>query len=340
MSIAERLEPDQLHASVRAFVDEVVLPGVAGWDRADELPDGVLARLVDLGLTGALVPSRYGGAGLGVGDLWPAWRVLSQGWISLTGAINPTNLATTLLVRHGTEAQRARWLPGIASGAILASFSITEPQAGSDLQRIETGARRADGGGLVLDGDKRWVAGGVSSDVVFLMAAVDGDDKPSCVILPAEGRDSPSWRLEEIDKLGVPIISHTGQTGIGAGMPGGAGIKLRPCNPMYLDDLAADFPTLQIIMAHPSVPWQSEAISIATHKANTYIDLSGWSPKYFAPELVRAANTMLRTKVLFGTDYPVIDPDKWVTEFEKLEMKPEVLPLVLKENAAKLLGLA
>lgn len=146
--------------------------------------------------------------------------------------------------------------------------------------------------------------------------------------------------FEEIDKLGVPIISHTGQTGIGAGMPGGAGIKLRPCNPMYLDDLAADFPSLQIIMAHPSVPWQSEAISIATHKANTYIDLSGWSPKYFAPELVRATNTMLRSKVLFGTDYPVIDPDKWVTEFEKLDMKPEVLPLVLKENAAKLLKLS
>lgn len=145
--------------------------------------------------------------------------------------------------------------------------------------------------------------------------------------------------FEEIDKLGVPILSHTGQTGIGAGMPGGAGIKLRPCNPMYLDDLAADFPNLKIIMAHPSVPWQAEAISIATHKANTYIDLSGWSPKYFAPELVRATNTMLRSKVLFGTDYPVIDPDKWVTEFEKLEMKPEVLPLVLKENAAKLLGL-
>jgi alkylation response protein AidB-like acyl-CoA dehydrogenase len=203
MSIAERpVEPEQLHASVRAFVDEVVLPGVAGWDRADELPDGVLARLVGLGLTGALVPARYGGAGLGVGDLWPAWRVLSQGWISLTGAINPTNLATTLLVRHGTEAQRERWLPGIASGEVLASFSITEPQAGSDLQRIETSARTADDGGLVLDGDKRWVAGGVSSDVVFLMAAVDGDEKPSCVILPAEGRDSPSWRLEEIDKLG------------------------------------------------------------------------------------------------------------------------------------------
>lgn len=153
--------------------------------------------------------------------------------------------------------------------------------------------------------------------------------------------DRKSYPLfEEIDKLGVPIISHTGQTGIGAGMPGGAGIKLRPCNPMYLDDLAADFPSLQIIMAHPSVPWQSEAISIATHKANTYIDLSGWSPKYFAPELARATNTMLRSKVLFSTDYPVIDPDKWVTEFEKLDMKPEVLPHVMKENAAKLLKLS
>src|SRR5690349_19659291 len=118
MSIAERREPAELHASVRAFVDDVVLPSVAEWDRADELPDGALARLVDLGLTGALVPAQYGGAGLGVSDLWPAWRVLSQGWISLTGAINPTNLATTLLVRHGTEAQRARWLPGIARGEV------------------------------------------------------------------------------------------------------------------------------------------------------------------------------------------------------------------------------
>ncbi|WP_155891984.1 acyl-CoA dehydrogenase family protein [Conexibacter woesei] len=204
MSTRERLEPEQLRASVEAFVDDVVLPNVAAWDREDELPDGVLGRLVELGMTGALVPSEYGGGGLGVADLWPAWRVLSRGWISLTGAINPTNLATTLLVRHGTEAQRERWLPGIAAGAVLASFSITEPQAGSDLGRLETSARRAEDGrgGLVLDGDKRWVAGGVSSDVVFLMASVGGDEKPSCVILPADGRDSPSWRLEEIDKLG------------------------------------------------------------------------------------------------------------------------------------------
>jgi alkylation response protein AidB-like acyl-CoA dehydrogenase len=195
----------RLHEAVRTFVDDVVLPGVAGWDASDELPDDVLGRLVSLGLTGALVPRDFGGPGLGVADLVPSWRTLSQGWISLTGAVNPTGLATTLLLRHGTDAQRERWLPGIARGAILASFSITEPQAGSDLGRIETTARRApDGRGLVLTGDKRWVAGGVTSDVVFLMAEVDGgpDAKPSCVILPADGRDTPTWRLEEIDKLG------------------------------------------------------------------------------------------------------------------------------------------
>ncbi|HEV7753218.1 MAG TPA: acyl-CoA dehydrogenase family protein [Baekduia sp.] len=195
-------DPTALDAAVEAFVAGTVLPQVATWDAQDELPAVVLQRLVELGLTGALVPAGYGGAGFGVADLVPAWRTLSQGWISLTGAVNPTGLAIALLVRHGTDAQRERWLPGIARGEVLASFSITEPQAGSDLGRLETTARRRAGGGLILDGDKRWVAGGVSSAVIFLMAEVEGSDKPSCVILPAAGRGSASWTLEAIDKLG------------------------------------------------------------------------------------------------------------------------------------------
>jgi alkylation response protein AidB-like acyl-CoA dehydrogenase len=214
MTLSPPADPTTLHAAVRRFVDDVVLPSVAEWDAADELPDAALARIVDLGLTGALVPRAYGGQGLGVVDLVPAWRTLSQGWISLTGAINPTGLATTLLVRHGSEAQRERWLPAIARGEALASFSITEPQAGSDLGRIETTARRPSAGarGLVLDGDKRWVAGGVSSDVVFLMAEVEGSEKPSCVILPADGRDTTSWRLTEIDKLGYRGVESAAYT--------------------------------------------------------------------------------------------------------------------------------
>ena len=191
--------PD-LHAAVRAFVDDVVLPQVEAWDRADDLPGEVLRELVALGVTGALVPRSHGGGGLGMAELAPVWRTLSHGWISLTGAINPTGLATTLLVRHGTDAQRDRWLPPIARGAVLASFSITEPQAGSDLGRIETAAAPRAGGGLVLDGEKRWVAGGVSSEVIFLLAEVDG--APSCIVLSAEGRGSDTWQVEELDKVG------------------------------------------------------------------------------------------------------------------------------------------
>jgi len=144
---------------------------------------------------------------------------------------------------------------------------------------------------------------------------------------------------EVIAEAGLPALFHTGQTGIGAGMRGGGGLKLKYANPMYLDDVAADFPDLPIIMAHPSVPWQDEQLSVATHKPNAYIDLSGWSPKYFEAKLVQYANTLLKNKVLFGSDNPVIQPERWLADFEKLPVKPEVRPLILKENAVKLLKL-
>ncbi|WP_052668702.1 amidohydrolase family protein [Nitriliruptor alkaliphilus] len=142
-----------------------------------------------------------------------------------------------------------------------------------------------------------------------------------------------------IEELGVPALFHSGQTGIGAGLPGGGGVRLKYSNPMELDDVAVDFPGLTIICAHPSVPWQDEALAVATHKPNVYIDLSGWSPKYFPPQLVRQANSLLKRKVLFGSDFPVITPDRWLRDFEGLDLKDEVRPLILKENAIRALGL-
>jgi predicted TIM-barrel fold metal-dependent hydrolase len=144
---------------------------------------------------------------------------------------------------------------------------------------------------------------------------------------------------EVLEELGVIGLFHTGQTGIGAGLPGGRGIKLRYSDPMLLDDVAADFPQLQMILAHPSVPWVDSSISIATHKANVHLDLSGWSPKYFPPQLVRQANSLLKHKVLFGSDYPVINPDRWMAAFDQLDITDEVRPLILKDNAVRLLGL-
>jgi predicted TIM-barrel fold metal-dependent hydrolase len=153
--------------------------------------------------------------------------------------------------------------------------------------------------------------------------------------------DDPSFRplFAALEELGSIALFHTGQNGIGAGLPGGRGIKLRYSNPLLIDDVAADFPGLRVILAHPSVPWQAEAISMATHKSNVHIDLSGWSPKYFPPELVKAARGRLRHQVLFGSDYPLITPEKWIEEFTALGIPDEVLPLVLKDNAARLLGL-
>ena len=145
---------------------------------------------------------------------------------------------------------------------------------------------------------------------------------------------------EAIAAAGMPALFHTGQTGLGSGLPGGHRIKLRFSDPMLLDDVAADFPDLTVVMAHPAVPWVDSQIAIASHKANVFVDLSGWSPKYFPPQLVSAIGRQLRTKALFGTDHPYISLERWRRDFDALGVDAEVLPLILKQNALRVLGLA
>jgi predicted TIM-barrel fold metal-dependent hydrolase len=137
----------------------------------------------------------------------------------------------------------------------------------------------------------------------------------------------------------LPAIFHSGHSGIGTGMPGGGGLKLKYSNPIYLDDVAADFPDMTVIIAHPSWPWQDEALSVCLHKPNVYIDLSGWSPKYFPAELVNRANGQLKHKMLFGSDFPLISPDRWIKDFKEAGFKPEVHDLILKQNAITALNL-
>jgi len=144
---------------------------------------------------------------------------------------------------------------------------------------------------------------------------------------------------EVIEEYRLPALFHTGHAGAGARTPGGGGIRLKYGNPMFLDDVAVDFPTMPIVLAHPSFPWQDEALSVAIHKPTVFIDLSGWSPKYFAPQLVQHANTILRDKMLFGSDFPLITPDRWMADFETIGIREEVKPLIMKENAVRLLSL-
>lgn len=162
---------------------------------------------------------------------------------------------------------------------------------------------------------------------------------------PSQQEFYPDDRLayplyELLAEHGLPALFHSGQTGVGSSLPGGGGIRLKYSNPMLLDDVAADFPELPIVLAHPSVPWQDEALAVALHKQQVYIDLSGWSPKYFPPQLVRYADTLLADKVLFGTDFPLLTPERWLADFDQLAIKDENKPKIMKENAARLLKIS
>ena len=155
-----------------------------------------------------------------------------------------------------------------------------------------------------------------------------------------EPYDRMAWPLYEvIAEYKLPAIFHSGHSGIGSGMRCGGGLRLQNSNPMLLEDVAIDFPDMQIVIAHPSWPWQDEAISLAMHKPNIWIDLSGWSPKYFPPQLVQYANTLLKDRVLFGSDFPLITPERWMKDFEEAGFRDEVKPLILKDNAMRLLRL-
>ena len=152
--------------------------------------------------------------------------------------------------------------------------------------------------------------------------------------------DRITWPLYEvIAEHGMPAIFHSGHSGIGSGMPGGGGLRLEYSNPMHLDDVAIAFPDMKIIVAHPSWPWQDEALSLALHKPNVWIDLSGWSPKYFPPQLVQFANTLLKERMLFGSDFPLITPERWMRDFHDAGFREEVKPMIMKDNAVRLLGL-
>jgi predicted TIM-barrel fold metal-dependent hydrolase len=152
---------------------------------------------------------------------------------------------------------------------------------------------------------------------------------------PSDREFFPIFEAAEEEKL--VVLSHTGFTGLGAGTPGGMGIRLRHADPMHLDEVAATFPGLQIVMAHPSWPWQPEALAVAQHKTNVWIDLSGWSPKYLSAELLDAVRGPLRDRTLFGTDFPFLTVEKWLRDWETLEMPDDLTRQVLYENAARLL---
>jgi predicted TIM-barrel fold metal-dependent hydrolase len=155
--------------------------------------------------------------------------------------------------------------------------------------------------------------------------------------LPSDHRFDPLW--EAASALGAICLFHTGMMAAGAGTPGGRGEVLEYTRPIHLDALAARFPSLTIVAAHPSWPWHEEMLAVARHKTNVNLDLSGYLPRYMPESFLKMATSLLQDQVLFGSDYPFIMPERWLADFETVTVRDEVREKILIGNARRLLGL-
>lgn len=145
--------------------------------------------------------------------------------------------------------------------------------------------------------------------------------------------------FDRIEAFDVPCIFHGGNSQFGGGVPGGRGLHIRYGDPLLLDDLAARHPDLDIIIAHPAFPWEREQLATCLHKGNVYMDLSGWLPRYIDDQVLQYARTLLQDKVMFGTDYPMLEPRRWLEDFADLDFDTDVQRKLLWENAERLLDL-
>jgi predicted TIM-barrel fold metal-dependent hydrolase len=153
-------------------------------------------------------------------------------------------------------------------------------------------------------------------------------------VYPNDPRLRPVYKA--IDDAGGVVLVHTGTSGIGGGLRGGGGFKLDYSRPIWVDGVAAEYTNASFILAHFGWPWVSEAIAISLQKANVYLDLSGWSPKYIPQEVWSYTNTLLQDRVLAGSDYPFIKPRRWLEEFAHVPLKEDVKEKVLHLNAERL----
>jgi len=203
---------------IRQFADEQILPNAGRLDRADEFPTEIVAQMRELGLFGVTIPEEYGGMGLDLATYAMIVEELSRGWISISGIVNTHFIGSYLLMKFGTEDQRRRYLPSMATGEVRAAFSLSEPEMGSDVQAIKTHAERRDDGKWEINGQKMWVTNGLMSGLVFVLVKTDPDAKPrhrgfTCFI--AEKEPGVSTNVGEYAGLDVPPkIQKLGYKGV------------------------------------------------------------------------------------------------------------------------------
>jgi len=171
-------EQTEIVDTVRAFVDKDVVPVASELEHADEFPTRLVETMKAMGLFGSTIPEEYGGLGLGLDTYALVQMELARGWVTLPGIMNGSFIAATMILLHGTEEQRRRHLPRLASAEVRAAFSMSEPHAGSDVQSIRTTARR-DGDDYVLDGQKMWVTNAWRAGLIAVLAKTDPAAEPA-----------------------------------------------------------------------------------------------------------------------------------------------------------------
>src|SRR6185295_10036028 len=192
---------------VRQFVDNEVIPIAEEHDHEDEFPEAIVEQMKELGLFGVTIPEEYGGMGLDLTTYVMIVEELSRGWISISGIVNTHFIGSYLLMKFGSDEQKQKYLPRMATGEIRAAFSLSEPELGSDVQAIKTSAKKRDDGRWEINGQKMWVTNGLLSSLVFVLVKTDPEADPrhrgfTCFI--AEKEPGVSENTGEYAGLNVP----------------------------------------------------------------------------------------------------------------------------------------
>jgi alkylation response protein AidB-like acyl-CoA dehydrogenase len=203
---------------VRQFADEQIIPNAEHYDHEDEFPEPIVEKMKELGLFGVTIPEEYGGLGLDLTTYAMIVEELSRGWISISGIVNTHFIGSYLLMKFGTDEQKEKYLPRMATGEIRAAFSLSEPELGSDVQAIKASATKGDDGTYEINGQKMWVTNGLLSTLVFVLVKTDKDADPpykgmTCFI--AEKEPGASENTGEYAGLTVPPkIKKMGYKGV------------------------------------------------------------------------------------------------------------------------------
>ena len=210
-------EQQAITEMVRQFTDQQILPSAEHFDHEDEFPAEIVEQMKELGLFGVTIPEEYGGMGLDLTTYVMIVEELSRGWISISGIINTHFIGSYLLMKYGTDQQKQKYLPRMATGEIRAAFSLSEPEMGSDVQALKTNAKK-DGDYWVINGQKMWVTNGLRSDLVFVLVVTDPDAEKrhqgmTCFIAEKEGGQHEN--IGDYAGLNVPpVLKKMGYKGV------------------------------------------------------------------------------------------------------------------------------